>query len=104
MHSDQMSQLDSLVRVARVSGDAERAPRTYVAWSAAATILCLFPVGAVALGYGVATQRALGRHDLERARHHSRVARRWLIAAIATGLIVNVMLAGTLVVLGALSR
>lgn len=85
-------------------GDVERAPRTYLAWSAAATILCLFPVGAVALGYGVATNRALGRDDRDRARRHSRVARRWLIAALATGLVVNALLASTLIVLGALSR
>lgn len=99
-----MSQLDSLVRVARVSGDAERAPRTYVAWSAVATVLCFVPLGVVALVYGFGAQRALEAGDRDLASRRGRVARRWLVATVVFGLAIDLVLAGALIVLGAFSH
>ena len=100
----QMSQQVTLARVACVLEDAQRAPRTYLVWSAAATILCLFPLGLVAVGYGLACHRALNADDLDCARRRSRVARRWLIAAVVSGLVINGILAVTLIALGGFSR
>ena len=87
-----------------MADDIARAPRTYLVWSAVSCVLCFLPLGLVALGYGIAAQRALDREDLDLAARRGRVARRWLVVTVVVGVGLNFALAGTLVVLGAFSH
>lgn len=87
-----------------MAGESARAPRTHLVWSALSTVLCFLPLGVVALAYGIGVRRALDRGDAELAARRSRVALRWLLASVAVGLAVELVIAGGLVVLGALAR
>ena len=44
---------------------AEVAPRTYLWWAVAATALCFFPFGIVALIFAIKTIAAVDRSDLD---------------------------------------
>lgn len=79
------------------------APRTYLGWAVAATMLCFVPVGLVAVYYGLRVSRAVGRGQLAAARHDSHVAKGWVLATIAVGLAVYLFIGATLVLLGAFS-
>jgi hypothetical protein len=87
-----------------VTGESDRAPRTYLVWSAVATILCFLPLGLVALIFGFGAQRALEAGDRELASRRGRVARRWLVAAVAVGLLLDAILSASLIALGAFSH
>lgn len=82
---------------------AEPAPRTYLAWALAATMLCFLPLGLVALFYGLRVNRAVAEGRLADARHDSVIARGWLWAAIVIGLLVWAFLAVAFALLGAFS-
>lgn len=82
---------------------AEPAPRTYLAWALAATMLCFLPLGLVAVYYGLRVNRAVGEGRLADARHDSVIARGWLWAAIVIGLLVWTFLAVAFALLGAFS-
>lgn len=73
-------------------------------WSAISTVLCFLPLGVVALAYGFGVQRALDRGDTASAARRSRVARRWLLAAVVVGLVLELVITAGLVVLGAFSH
>ncbi len=83
--------------------DEPRLPRTHLLWSALACVVFFLPLGLVAVGFGIGTQRAISRGDLGRARRRSRQARGWLIATIVIGIVFDLALAATLAALGAFS-
>ena len=66
---------------------AEVAPRTYLWWAVAATALCFFPFGIVALIFAIKT--IADRSDLDVANKSSKLARRWLKITVIVGVIVN---------------
>ncbi|CAB4672235.1 unannotated protein [freshwater metagenome] len=68
---------------------AEVAPRTYLWWAVAATALCFFPFGIVALIFAIKTIAAVDRSDLDAANKSSKLARRWLKITVIVGVIVN---------------
>ena len=77
--------------------------RTHLGWAAVVSALCFLPVGLVAVGYSLASARALAAGDVERARRRARVARRWIIVTVIVGLLVDVALVAVLAFLGAFS-
>jgi len=77
--------------------------RTHLGWAALVSALCFLPVGLVAVGYSLASSRALAAGDVERARRRARVARRWIVVTVIVGLVVDAALFTVLVVLGAFS-
>ena len=79
------------------------APRTYLGWSLAATVLCFLPVGVVALVYGIRTGNAAAAGRSEDAARLSRSARRWLVATVVVGLALWLGLAGAVLLLGSFS-
>ncbi len=80
-----------------------RAPRAYLGWGLAATMLCFLPLGLVTLYYGLRVQRALAEDRLEAATHASHVARGWLVATIVIGLVVYAFIGVVFILLGAFS-
>lgn len=78
-------------------------PRTYLGWSIAATVLCFLPVGVVSLVYGLRTGNAASAGRLDEAARLSRVARRWLVATVISGVLVWLGLAAALLLLGSFS-
>ena len=79
------------------------APRAYLGWALAATVLCFLPLGLVALFFGFRTNRAIGEGRTDDARRASRVTRRWLIATVVVGLLLYLVIAVVLALLGAFS-
>ena len=77
--------------------------RTHLGWAAVVSAFCFLPIGLVALGYSLASARALAAGDAERARRRARVARRWIVVTVVVGLIVDAALLAVLAVLGAFS-
>ena len=68
---------------------ANAAPRAYLWWAVAATALCFFPFGIVALIFGIKTIAAVDRGDLEAAGKSSKLARRWLKITVILGVVIN---------------
>lgn len=63
----------------------------YLPWSIAATLLCCLPFGIVAIIYSVQANSARTAGNFETARKQSQIARKWLIAAVATGLLLVII-------------
>lgn len=61
------------------------APKTYLWWAIGATALCFAPVGVIAIWFAVRTMSAVERGDDDRAARSSRLARRWLVATLVVG-------------------
>jgi hypothetical protein len=80
-----------------------RTPRTYLGWSVAATVLCFLPLGLIAVVYSLRASSALadGRHAA--AARAGRVARRWLVSAVIVGVVVDLVIVASLLLLGAYS-
>lgn len=68
---------------------ANAAPRTYLWWAVAATALCFFPFGIVALIFSIKTMAAVDRGDLDAASRSSNLARRWLKITVILGVVIN---------------
>jgi hypothetical protein len=79
-------------------------PRTYLAWSVFAAMLCFLPLGLVAVYYGLRTSSAVTSGRDEEAAHDSRLARRWLIAALVVGIVIYLFLGAVFALLGAFSQ
>lgn len=77
--------------------------RTHLGWAAVVTALCFLPLGLVAVVYSLRAARALQAGDEAAARRSARVARRWIVATVIVGLIVDVGLLAVLLLLGAFS-
>jgi len=80
-----------------------RTVRTYLVWAVLVSVLCFLPLGLVAVVYGLQASRAVTDGDLARARRRGRVARRWVIASLIVGILVDLVLAGVFALLGAYS-
>lgn len=81
----------------------ERVPRTYLGWGVAATVLCFLPLGLIVVLQGLRTNRALADGRMDDAARTSRSARRWLVATIVVGVLVDLLIAAALLLLGAFS-
>jgi len=75
--------------------------RSYLWWSIAATVLCFLPLGLVALYHSWQCENALSAGDESAAIAASKKAKRWLIATVIVGLVLEVLLLALLLVLGA---
>lgn len=73
-------------------------------WIIVCTMLCFLPLGLVAIGFGIRADRSRQAGDLERCRRAVRACRGWLIAAVVVGLLVDGIIAVTLLLLGAFPR
>jgi len=82
----------------------ERTVKTHLGWAVASAILCFLPLGLVAVVYAVLAHQSLALGDWATAERRARVARRWLVAAIVVGIVIDLVLAATFVLLGAFSR
>ena len=85
------------------SAAAPGAPRAYLGWGLAATVLCFLPLGLITLYYGFRTSRAFAEGRTADAARSSRVTRRWLVATIVVGVLVYLIIAAVLALLGAFS-
>ena len=85
----------------RTGATPDEAPRTYLGWSLAMTVLCFVPLGLVALYHGWRTAQAIEAADAGTAAQQSRRARRWLIATVIVGALVDLVLLVAFVLLGA---
>jgi predicted secreted protein len=63
----------------------------YLPWSIAATILCCVPIGVAAIYYSIQANSARTAGNFEAARNQAQIARKWLIAAVVTGVVVGVV-------------
>ena len=77
--------------------------RTHLGWAAAVTALCFLPLGLIAVVYSLRSARALEAGDEPTARRSARVARRWILATVIVGLLVDLGLLAVLLLLGAFS-
>ena len=82
----------------------ERTVRTHLGWAVASAILCFLPLGLIAVIYAVLAHQSLAAGDEAAARRRARVARRWLVAAIIVGVVVDLILGASFILLGAFSR
>ena len=80
-----------------------RPPRTYLGWAVASTALCFLPLGLIAIIYGLRTNSALAAGRVDDARRSSRNARRWVVGTIVVGLLVDLLLVASMLLLGAFS-
>lgn len=63
----------------------------YLPWSIAATLLCCLPAGIAAIYYSVKANSARTTGNFELARQQAQVARKWLIAAVAIGIVFTIV-------------
>jgi hypothetical protein len=63
----------------------------YLPWSIAATLLCCLPAGIAAIYYSVKANSARSTGSFEVARQQAQVARKWLIAAVAIGIVFSIV-------------
>jgi hypothetical protein len=82
----------------RIDGEA---PPTYLGWAIASTALCFLPFGLVAASFGWRSAKATANGDDARAARFSKVARRWIIAAVVTGVLLDLVIVVALGLLGA---
>jgi hypothetical protein len=86
-----------------VSATPERTVSTHLGWAVASAMLCFLPLGVIAVLYAVSANRALGAGDLELATRKARVAKRWVVVTIVVGVLLDLLLLGAFVLLGAFS-
>ncbi len=80
------------------------APATPWGWILATTMLCFLPLGLVAIVFGIRADRARQGGDLQRCQRAVRTCRGWIIAALVVGLLIDGIIAATLLLLGAFPR
>ena len=77
------------------------APPTYLGWAIGVTACCFLPCGLVAVYFGWRSAQATVSGDLVRAEGASKVAKRWLIAAVVVGVLIDLVIVASLGLLGA---
>jgi hypothetical protein len=77
------------------------APPTYLGWAIGVTACCFLPCGLVAVYFGWRSAQATVSGDLAWAEGASNVARRWLIAAVVVGVLIDLVIVASLGLLGA---
>jgi len=70
-------------------------------WSIMVTALCFLPLGLAAAAFCLRAARAAEGGDQDRAQRSWRAARRWVVAAIVVGLLVDLLILAVLLLLGA---
>lgn len=78
--------------------------RPFLPWAIASMVLCFLPLGLVSVVYAVRSQSAMDAGEPELAVARRRVARRWAIAALVVGLLVDLVIVAFLLLLGAFGR
>jgi hypothetical protein len=84
-----------------VADDVQVRPRTHLGWSIVATALFFLPLGIPALVQSLRAQQAYGSGEAELGGRRGRSARRWAVAAIIVGIIVDAVIIAILLLLGA---
>lgn len=82
-------------------GVIEAPPSSFLGWAIAAMVLCFLPFGIVSAIYAVRSQTALDGGDVGLALRLRLNARRWAIAALVVGLILDLIALTFLLLLGA---
>lgn len=75
--------------------------RTYLGWAIASAVLCFLPTGLVSVYFAWKSEQALVAGDREAAAAAARRARRWFIATVIVGGLLELALLAVLMVLGA---
>jgi hypothetical protein len=83
---------------------ATETPRSFLGWSIAAMVLCFLPFGIVSAVFAVRSTAALEEGYLELAIRRRQRAKRWAIAALVTGLVIDIFVISFLLLLGAFGR
>lgn len=78
--------------------------RTYLGWAIASAVLCFLPTGLVSVYFAWKSQQALVAGDRGSAASQARRARRWFIATVIIGGLLELALLAVLMVLGAFGR
>ena len=81
-----------------------RDPRPFLPWAIASMVLCFLPLGVVSVVYAVRSESAAAAGEPELALARRRVARRWAVAALAVGVVVDLVILAFLLLLGAFGR
>ncbi len=81
----------------------EPAVTTHLGWAVASAMLCFLPLGLVAVAYAVSAHNAVARGESERAVRQARRAKRWLIATVVVGILLDLFLVAVFLLLGAFS-
>lgn len=83
------------------TGPKGEAPPTYLGWAVAVTALCFLPFGLIGAFYGWRSATAVESGDGSLAARYSMVAKRWIIAAVVCGLLLDLVIVVALGLLGA---
>jgi len=92
------------VRLMSPHADPAGPPRPGWPWVIAVSALCFLPFGLAAAYFAWRTDQALAAGDEMAARGSARAARVWTITAAVTGVVLNALILGTFVLLGAFGR
>lgn len=76
-------------------------PRRYFGWRMVLALLLFWPFGLAVGFFGWRSLQAVSAGEREAAVHAARVARRWFVAAIVVGVVVDVLIMAVLLLLGA---
>lgn len=87
--------------MATQTAPAADSPPTHMLGAIVVTCLCFLPIGLVAVAFAWRTSTLNAAGDQARALRASRAARRWIIATVVVGLVVDLVLAAALALLGA---
>ena len=90
--------------VAEARHDEAGRVRPFLPWAIASMVLCFLPLGVVSVVCAVRSDQAAAAGDVIRAAGLRRAAKRWAIAALVVGLVIDLVLLAFLLLLGAFGR
>ncbi|MDA3022828.1 MAG: CD225/dispanin family protein [Actinomycetota bacterium] len=79
-------------------------PSGHLGWAIAVAALGFLPFGVIAIVQALRTTAALRAGDLVSARKRSRAAKRWIIGTVVVAVLVDLVILGALLLLGAFAR